>query len=99
QSLALPDRLCAGCSRCRSLRCEERLHKIICGEFDEIVHLLSDSDKTYWDLQILRDRCDNAAFRGSVQLCQDESSNARRLGELPSLRQPVLSSGCIEHEQ
>src|SRR5271170_2545682 len=65
----------------------------------EIVHLFTGADKSYRQIQLARNGHDDSALRSSIQFCQHDPGHAGVAGKLARLRESVLPSGGIEHEQ
>ncbi len=58
------------------LHFEERVHVFVGGERDQVVDPFADADVTDRQFQIVRDRDDDAAFGGAVELCEDDAVDA-----------------------
>src|SRR4051812_7141817 len=78
--------------------CEQRIHKIICVERNQVGLLLTDSDVTNGEPKFSGNRNDYAAFGRAIELRQHDSCDARGLGEYACLLQAILAGGCVHHQ-
>src|SRR5579863_4543221 len=77
----------------------DRLCKIPRGESCEIVDALADPDEVYRQPVLFRQRHQDAAPRGTVELCHDKASDASRTVKCLDLGQRILSDRGVKHQQ
>ena len=65
----------------------------------QIVDALADADEVHRNLEFRRQRDQDAAARGAVELGHDEAGDAGDFLENLDLRQRVLPDGGVEHQQ
>src|SRR5690348_8223615 len=66
---------------------------------NQIVDLFAGADKANRQAQLARNGDDDAAFRGAIELGENNPRNAHGRGEFAGLRQAVLSRGRVENEE
>src|SRR5882757_8251293 len=76
-----------------------RLREIPRGERREVVDALADADEMHRQFVLFRQRHQDAAARGAVELGHDQAGHARCTMKRLDLRQRVLSHRGIEHQQ
>ena len=77
----------------------DRLREIARGERREVVDPLADTDEMHRQSVFFRQRHQNAAPRGSVELGHHEASDPCRTMKRLDLRQRILSHRGIQHQQ
>src|SRR5215472_10330355 len=73
--------------------------KISRRERREIVHTFADADEVHRQFVLGRDRDQDAAAGGAVELGHHETGDAGGPGEFVDLRERVLPDGGVEHQQ
>src|ERR1700754_1350471 len=77
----------------------DRLGEIPRSERREIVDAFADADEVHRQLELLRQRHQDAAARGAVELRHHQASDASGTMKCLDLRQRILSHRGIEHQQ
>src|SRR3954447_2186686 len=83
----------------RSLYSCDRLRKVACREWREILDAFADADEVYRQFVLFRQRHQDAAACGAVKLGHHKAGDARGTLECFDLRQRILPNGRIEHQQ
>src|SRR5215469_6015417 len=83
--------------RCASV--EERVDIGLRIEGDKVVDLLAGPDEANGQIQFAGDCDDDAAFRGTVELGENDAGDSGVAPELARLVQAVLAGGGVEDEQ
>ena len=81
------------------IRAGDGAGKIARRERRQIVDALADADEVHRHGELRRDRDENAAARGAVELGHGEAGDAHGLAEDIDLRQRILADGGVEHQQ
>src|SRR6185312_2417641 len=74
------------------------LRKVSGGEWREILDALADADEMHRKPVLFRQRHQDAATRGAVELSHHQPRDARRTMKRLHLRQRILSHRGIEHQ-
>src|SRR5512133_1539300 len=76
-----------------------RVREIPRGERREIVDAFADADEVHRQFELLRQRHQNAAARGAVELRHHQARDASGTMKCLDLRQRILSHRGVEHQQ
>src|SRR3954447_1269809 len=77
----------------------DRVGEIPGGEWRQVVDAFADADEMHRQFELLRQRHQNAAARGAVELGHHQARNASGTMKCLDLRQRILSHRGIEHQQ
>src|SRR5215207_4748255 len=76
-----------------------RVGKVPRGERREIVDAFADADEVHRQLELLRQRHQDAAARGAVELRHHQAGDASGTLKCLDLRQRILSHRSVEHQE